>query len=172
MGAHIGTLESQLTNAKAAIEASLRARETEAAALRETVMRLEAELSQALRERDVAAAQLHAASEAHAVVLRNEIERFAPQLAAALAERDSALAERDAALASFESSTARVEESSHLLFFAAAGRGYVLLERPGPAPAVGDVVDTSADGGTACACVRKVARPPIPEPTLRCAYLL
>ena len=171
MAAHIGTLESQLTNAKAAIEASLRSRKTETSELRETVVRLEAELSQALRERDVAGVQLHAASEAHAV-LRGEIERLAPQLAAALAERDSALAERDAVLASSESSIAPAEESSHLLFFAAASRGYVLLQRPGPGPAVGDVVDTSADGGTAYAYVTKVARPPIPGPRLRCAYLL
>ena len=63
------------------------------------------------------------------------------------------------------------DASRHLVFFPAAGRGYVLLERPGPAPAVGDVVDTSPDGGSAVTSVTKVAQPPIPGPRLRCAYL-
>ncbi len=63
------------------------------------------------------------------------------------------------------------DASRHLVFFPAAGRGYVLLERPGPAPAVGDVVDTSANGGSAVTSVTKVAQPPIPGPRLRCAYL-
>jgi hypothetical protein len=60
----------------------------------------------------------------------------------------------------------------HLVFFPARGRGYVLLERPGPAPAVGDVVDTSGDGGSAVTYVTKVAQPPIPGPKLLCAYLV
>jgi len=62
--------------------------------------------------------------------------------------------------------------SRHLVFFPAGTRGYVLLERPGPAPAVGDVVDTSSDGGSAVTCVTKVAQPPIPGLRLQCAYLV
>ncbi len=81
-------------------------------------------------------------------------------------------AERDTAPDTSASSADPTDESRHLVFFPAVGRGYVLLERPGPAPAVGNVVDTSADGGSAVAYVTKVAPPPIPGPRLRCAYLL
>ena len=89
-------------------------------------------------------------------------EETAERLAAELAERDAALA----------SSVDAADESRHLVFFPSIDRGYVLLERPGPAPAVGDVVDTSDDGGSAFAQVTKVAQPPVPGPSLRCAYLL
>lgn len=109
---YIGRLELQLTEAKAAIEASRLAHESEASQLRE-----------ALRQRD-------------------------------------------------EVGERKADASHHLVFFPAVGRGYVLLERPGPAPAVGDVVDTSADGGSAVTYVTKVAQPPVPGPRLRCAYLL
>jgi len=129
MADYIGRLELQLAEAKAAIEASRLAHESEVSELRE-----------ALRQRDEAG----------------------ERLAAELAERDAALA----------SSAVPVDESSHLVFFPAVGCGYVLLERPGPAPAVGDVVDISADGGSAFAYVTKLAQPPIPGPRLRCAYLL
>jgi hypothetical protein len=71
-----------------------------------------------------------------------------------------------------EEHVAALELERHFVFFPAGARGYVLLERHGPVPAVGDILDTSADGGSAVMHVTKVAWPPIPGPKRRCAYLL
>jgi hypothetical protein len=65
-----------------------------------------------------------------------------------------------------------LEESSHAVFFLAVGSGYALVERPGPAPAPGDIVDVSAEGGPDAGVVAKVGRHPLPGQTMRCAYLL
>jgi len=93
------------------------------------------------------------------------------------AERDAALAERDALLAeraqaSAEPTALPVTESRHLLFFHLAGRGYMLVERPGPAPGVGEIVDVSSDGGPGAASVTKVAQLSLAGQSLRCAYLV
>ena len=65
-----------------------------------------------------------------------------------------------------------VDESRHLLFFHLTGQGYLLVERPGPAPVVGAVIDVSSDGGPASAMVTKVAQLALAGQSLRCAYLV
>lgn len=111
------------------------------------------------------------------------------RLEAALAERDRALAQ----IASLEqgpedpkkqpsASVAEApeqapvaeapEQARHLVFFHVFGHGYVLLEREGPAPAVGDAVDMSLHGGSAGARVTRIAASPLEATGSRCAYLL
>jgi hypothetical protein len=248
MAAQIGTLESHLAAAQAVIETARQAHESEATELRQNLLDSQAAIDQAIRERDDAGAQLHAAQAAQEALRRQvateryersqlqvnpaQLERLADaearsrslaeELAAARAERDAALVrpsdpakgsprtvfflaiertgpapaaddpvgipgeagladardEGDALLAdsvqmhSSRTSPEPAEETRHLVFFLANGGGYMLLERAGPAPAVGDVLDVSAAGGTAIASVTKVAQSPIPGPKLRCAYLL
>jgi hypothetical protein len=184
MAAHVERLELEVVEAKAAIEASQRAQDAATAELRESVARLEADLEQATRERDEVGAQLQAASEADALAewtaalaspdAPDETKAQMERLELGLIDAKAAIEalQRDAALASSGPLPRATDESRHLVFFPVLGRGYVLLERPGPVPAVGDVIDTSADGGSAFGCVTKVAQPPIPGPRLRCAYLL
>jgi len=93
------------------------------------------------------------------------------------AERDAARAERDALLAERAKAPAEptaepVTELRHLLFFHLAGRGYLLVERPGPAPEVGEIVDVSSNGGPRAASVTKVAQLFLAGQSLRCAYLV
>lgn len=98
------------------------------------------------------------------------------QLAATLAQRDSALTQVAALEHALTDANAEVDEPTaeahHLIFFPAAGRGYQLLEREGPTPPVGDLVDLSTHGGPHAARVAKIAAPPLADTPLRCAYLL
>jgi len=99
------------------------------------------------------------------------------ELRVALAAQEGLRAERDALLAERAQTPAEpvpgpVDESRHLLFFHLTGQGYLLVERPGPAPVVGAVVDVSADGGPASAMVTKVAQLALAGQSLRCAYLV
>lgn len=156
-------VQSQLAVALGAIEAAQREREAELSELRENIVRLEAKLEDARHEAAEAATRGQA-----------EAARIVGQLETALAERDAALAERDIALANPTpaSSADPPEETQHLVFFPSTDRGYLLLERTGPPPAVGDILDVSADGGSSVAHVTKVARCPVPGLTIRCAYLV
>ncbi|TMM15394.1 MAG: hypothetical protein E6F98_02170 [Actinobacteria bacterium] len=99
------------------------------------------------------------------------------ELRVALAAQEGLRAERDALLAERAQTPAEpvpgpVDESRHLLFFHLTGQGYLLVERPGPAPVVGSIVDVSADGGPASAMVTKVAQLALAGQSLRCAYLV
>jgi hypothetical protein len=99
------------------------------------------------------------------------------ELRVALAAQEGLRAERDALLAERAQTPAEpvpgpVDESRHLLFFHLTGQGYLLVERPGPAPVVGSIVDVSADGGPAAAMVTKVAQLALAGQSLRCAYLV
>jgi len=99
------------------------------------------------------------------------------ELRVALAAQEGLRAERDALLAERAQRPAEpvpgpVDESRHLLFFHLAGQGYLLVERPGPAPTVGAVLDVSADGGPRAAMVTKVAQLALAGQSLRCAYLV
>jgi hypothetical protein len=99
------------------------------------------------------------------------------ELRVALAAQEGLRAERDALLAERaqtppEPVPGPVDESRHLLFFHLTGQGYLLVERPGPAPVVGSIVDVSADGGPAAAMVTKVAQLALAGQSLRCAYLV
>jgi len=123
---------------------------------------LESQLAEAKRELE----------EAH----RQRVEAGV-ELRVALAAQEGLRAERDALLAERAQTPAEpvpgpVDESRHLLFFHLTGQGYLLVERPGPAPVVGSIVDVSADGGPASAMVTKVAQLALAGQSLRCAYLV
>lgn len=204
--ARVATLESELAETQTAVEASQRATETEAAELRQRAARLEADLDQARRERDETNTQLQTAEDTnHTLRQQHEAERqerarldqtqasvtkfeqrladaeaethsLELQLAATLAERDTALTEAAALEQALTDTVAGVDEPAaeahHLIFFAAAGRRYQLLEREGPTPPVGHLVDLSRHGGPRAARVTKIAAPPLADTPLRCAYLL
>jgi hypothetical protein len=152
---------------------------SEVSELRATIAELSAAVDEAVRERDAAATQLRAAGESNET-LRRELERLAGAEADArliAAELTRVIGERDAALSEArtlpaESPVDAPEQAGHLLFFPAGGLGYALVERAGPPPSVGDILDVSADGGPSAASVTKVAAPPVPGGTFRCAYLL
>jgi hypothetical protein len=179
-------LDRERADAKAALEVSQRAQDAPAVDLRESVARLEADIDEVTRERDDAGAQLRAATEALAArdaapastdPPHEEDDRIAAQVAhleQGLADARAAIAalQRDAALASSVRPPEATAESSHLVFFPASSGGWVVLERTGPAPAVGAVVDMSADGGSAFGSVTKIGPPPVPGTKLRCAYLV
>jgi hypothetical protein len=64
------------------------------------------------------------------------------------------------------------EAESHFVLFSAGG-AYQLLERSGPAPAVGTVLGLGELGGTVRPHrVVRVGRAPLPDSAARCAYLL
>jgi hypothetical protein len=156
--------------------------------LRERLVRSDEALRDALRERDEAQAQLRAelaASETLRRKLAAELhQRGQVETAAAAQLERLAQAEADARLLAEELESARAERditaeratdpeevSDHLVFFPAPGRGYLLVERAGPPPAVGAVLDLSADGGSAVSSVLKVARLSLAGRRLPCAYL-
>jgi hypothetical protein len=67
---------------------------------------------------------------------------------------------------------AATEAESHFVLFSTGG-AYRLLERPGPAPAVGTVLGLAEWGGTVRPHrVVRVGRAPLPDSAARCAYLL
>lgn len=98
------------------------------------------------------------------------LEEERSRLAAEVERLESQLAAATAAVVAKEGSSP--ETSRHLVFFPVPGQGYVLLERQGPPPAAGDVVDLSAHGGSALASITKLGGSPMPGLDLRCAYVL
>jgi hypothetical protein len=186
MAAHVERLEQELADAKAALEASQDAQDAATAELRESIARLEADVDRATRERDEADAQFRAATDALAArdaalastdPPHEDDDRMGAQVAhleQGLADARAAIEalQRDAVRASSASLPEAPVESSHLVFFLASGGGWTMLERPGPAPAIGVLVDMSADGGSESGSVTKVGRPPVPGTSLRCAYLV
>lgn len=95
--------------------------------------------------------------------LAAEVERLESQLAESTASSEITLPAEE---------RATPDASSHLVFFPVAGRGYVLVERPGAAPTAGDIVDLAAHGGPATASVTKIGAAPVPGIELSCAYVL
>ena len=119
-------------------------------------------------ESDLAAERAGRAVEAAALATVRE------ELAAALAAADELrgvieLQEQALATASARAleNTRGYAQEGHFLFAPSAG-GYELLERSGPAPAPGEVVELS--GGRTCRVLR-VGAPPFPGATEACAYL-
>jgi len=186
MAAHVERLEHELADAKAALETTHHVQDAATAELRESIARLEADVDRAGRERDEADAQLRAATEAlaardAALASSDPPHEDDDRMAAQVAQLEQGLAHARAAIEALQRDAARASsaplpeapvESSHLVFFLASSGGWTMLERPGPAPAVGVLVDMSADGGSEFGSVTKVGRPPVPGTSLRCAYLV
>jgi hypothetical protein len=95
-----------------------------------------------------------------------------PQLGvmrALLIGRDARIEKLEAELARTRAASAIPEvETSHLLFFASRGGGYMLIEGAGPSPAPGE--EAELDGLTYV--VTKRGRAPLPGDVRRCAYLV
>jgi hypothetical protein len=143
------------------------------------VARLEQELDRARRD-------LAQAEDDH----KRELEDVKRTLATQIAERDAQLQLARAARSDQPDRPNRTEliepalhtlgasapdmrsAASHALFFQASGGGYILVEREGEPPHLGEILDVSADGGPGAAVVTKLGRSPLPGAASACAYLI
>ncbi|HKT43215.1 MAG TPA: hypothetical protein VJQ85_00325 [Gaiellaceae bacterium] len=121
-------------------------------------------------EEDLARARRDLAHATHGH--KRELEDLRRTLATQIAERDAQL-ELARALNTPEASAQPVRPAAgHLLFFQASGGGYVLVEREGEPPHVGEILDVSVEGGPGAAVVTKLGRSPLPGTVAACAYLI
>ena len=135
----------------AALAVELRARE-------ERVLELERDIS--VRKQELGAVELRRAAVERREQAATEREAALDAAASALRSREQVLGERRDALAAAEPA-----ERSHRLFLAADA--YRLVDREGPAPAVGTTLEV---GGTVF-LVTRVGRSTTPGDRRRCAYL-
>lgn len=144
-----------------------RARDDALAQLREAKAELatrDAKLPELAAERDAAVEEVR--------TTKTQLDALEATLASQQAELESRNAEFDELLAKHQAAAETAADpwaaaESHLLFFQGA-EGYELVERSGPPPAAGDLVEVP--GGPRL--VARIASSPAPGPRIPCAYLL